>query len=195
MNIRKIAAAITDRIKSYNYADYWKQSGMTYYDKFVHTDGFQMQEDELVRLVRQLEFKSVFEIGCGFGRVTKLLMDSHDIEKYDAIDISEHQIRKAKAVKGVTFMVSDFMSYVPTGKYDLVIASEVLMHIPPAIIGAFVKKMLDISNHYVLSIDVFGSSQKLARHNFIHQYPNLYQDHMVRPINLKNGQYMFLVTK
>jgi cyclopropane fatty-acyl-phospholipid synthase-like methyltransferase len=40
---------------------------------------------------------TVLEVGCGFGRITKLLLlDFPNIKEYLAVDLSPHQIENAK---------------------------------------------------------------------------------------------------
>ena len=69
------------------------------------------------------KFKNVLEVGCGFGRITKLVLSNQpDIQKYTAIDLSPDQINNAEQYvrSGIdnrrindivlTFAVSDIMS-------------------------------------------------------------------------------------
>ena len=138
-------------------------------------------------LKRISSFSTVIEVGCGFGRITKILLSNFpDIKEYIAVDLSPHQIENAKRYvkkikngKGNTqFIVSDIQSLQIDKKYDLVIASEVLMHILPSEIEEVMQKLVDISNQHVVNIDWYEEKTptKAAPHNFIYQYEKIYQD-------------------
>ena len=85
----------------------------------------------LLRLHAQYisSFSSVLEVGCGFGRITKLVLSQFpNIRKYTAMDISPHQIKNAReyvkevrADINIEFIVSDIKSLQVTEQYDLVI--------------------------------------------------------------------------
>ncbi|MGH9998111.1 MAG: class I SAM-dependent methyltransferase, partial [Nitrososphaeraceae archaeon] len=77
-------------------------------------------------------FKSVLELGCGFGRITKLILSNFpDIQVYTAVDLSPHQIQNAREYlisatsnnvisDGISleFIVSDIKSLQTNKKYD-----------------------------------------------------------------------------
>ena len=60
-----------------------------------------MQEEFLLSHLNGISgsFKSVLELGCGFGRITKLLLTNYNnITEYLAVDISSDQIENAKSL-------------------------------------------------------------------------------------------------
>ncbi len=170
--------------KKYDSKSYWSEHGRTYYDDFQtwNQAGYREQESKLNELLKSLDFNSVLEIGCGFGRITKLILDNFpNVGEYRALDISREQILRAKEIIGTSdahceFIVSDFDEYASQTKFDLVLASEVLMHIEPDNVKAFLDKMIHLSNKHIVTIDAYPlvASTKLAKHNFIHDYPKLY---------------------
>ena len=106
-----------------------------------------------------------------------------------SIDLSPDQIENAKELirKGtemkrqdptVTFMVSDIQSFQIQKKYDLVIASEVLMHILASEIEEVIAKLVSMSNEHVVNIDWYEQQKpnRAAPHNFIHQYEKIYRN-------------------
>lgn len=130
-------------------------------------------------------FFTVLEVGCGFGRITKILLSKFPyIKEYVGIDLSPHQIENAKeyvnSVKGkrLKFIVSDIESFQSDKKYDLVLASEVLMHILPSKVDEVILKLVNMSNKHVLNIDWYEekTSTKVAPHNFIHPYEKIYKN-------------------
>ena len=104
--------------------------------------------------------QSVLELGCGYGRITKLLLTKFPkmIKEYLAVDLSPHQIENAKKYVGstdnkITFSVSDIQSLETNKKYNLVILSEVLLHVLPADIDSVLKKVISLSNKHIINID------------------------------------------
>ena len=123
----------------------------------------------------------MLEIGCGFGRLTNLLLSHYTIENYFAIDISPDLLQKSqenfKNYDNIEFQVSNIRDFKTNKKYDLVIGTEVLMHVPPNEILENLKKLVSVSNKYVINIDLYNKTEiTLPKpHCFIHQYENLYQ--------------------
>ena len=103
-----------------------------------------------------------------------------EIQEYLAADLSVHQIENAKTYldsifflhKGLEFQVSNIQSFKSDKKYDLVILSEVLMHILPSEIESIIGKLVPLSNKHIINIDWFEERlpQKIAPHNFIYSY-------------------------
>jgi ubiquinone/menaquinone biosynthesis C-methylase UbiE len=173
---------------SYNPKEFWYERGKRYKEKFEYNKKYKLQEQMVVDYLKRISsFSTVIEVGCGFGRITKILLSNFpDIKEYIAVDLSPHQIENAKRYvkkikngKGNTqFIVSDIQSLQIDKKYDLVIASEVLMHILPSEIKEVMQKLVDISNQHVVNIDWYEEKTptKAAPHNFIYQYEKIYQD-------------------
>ncbi|HET7147774.1 MAG TPA: class I SAM-dependent methyltransferase [Candidatus Nitrosopolaris sp.] len=179
---------------SYIPYEYWVNHGKTYKNEFRYNKNFELQEkiliDYLKNNVSSTSFSTVLEVGCGFGRITKLLLSNFpQIRDYLAIDLSPDQIENAKElirptieakghVLNLTFVVSDIQSFQIQKKYDLVIASEVLMHILPSEIAQVMSKLISMSNEHVVNIDWYEQQppSKAAPHNFIHQYEKLYRN-------------------
>ncbi len=130
---------------SYNPAEYWHERGKVYKQNFRYNKDFVLQEDMLVSYLGDNIFtasdstKSVLELGCGYGRITKILLTKFPkmIKEYLAVESISHQIENAKEYVGsadnkITFSVSDIQSLDTNKKYDLVILSEVLLHVLPS---------------------------------------------------------------
>jgi len=166
---------------AYNPNEYWIKRGKGYKAEFeTRRQGkYRTQVAELLDTFRGLEFSSVLEVGCGFGRMTAEVTRAFpSIAYYDAVDISPDQLKEAKGLvpSGVRFMEGDFRTMEFDRKYDLVFATEVLMHIPPPEIGTFVAKMVSLSDRYVVSLDFWSERKvKLYPHNFQHDYDYIYR--------------------
>jgi SAM-dependent methyltransferase len=177
---------------SYNPTEYWIQQGRTYKDKFNYNKEFRLQEKMLLAYLKSIspKFRSVLEVGCGFGRVTKLIISNHpDIQRYFAVDLSPDQILNAEqyvrsgtdknkpSSKGLSFTVSDIKSLDLSDKFDLVLAAEVLLHILPSEIKEVMTKLVNLSNRHIINLDYYQEKMTtLAPHNFLHQYEKIYEE-------------------
>jgi len=126
-------------------------------------------------MLEKLDFESVFEVGCGWGRITKLIQDNFNVKTYHACDVSPN---RTKLVKLESVINEPFQSIKFDRKYDLVIAVEVLMHIPPIEIKSFIEKMYDISDKHIVTLDYYPKGESFTLFdpfNFIHEYPELFK--------------------
>jgi SAM-dependent methyltransferase len=174
---------------SYNPSEYWHERGKIYKKNFHYDKNKRLQEEVLLAHLNNItgSFKSVLELGCGFGRITQLLLTNYNsITEYLAVDISPDQIDNAKSLLSSTklspelkldFLVSDIQSLRLDKEYDLVILSEVLLHILPTDIDSIIKKLIALSKKHIINIDWYEESppKSHASHNFIHQYEELYK--------------------
>ena len=177
----------------YDPHEYWYEHGKTYKEQFRYNKNFDLQEKLVVDYLKKLDlsspFLTVLEVGCGFGRITKLLLSNFpNIHEYVAIDLSPDQIENAKELirpvietredNPLNFIVSDIQSFQSQRKYDLVVASEVLMHILPSEIEKVMIKLVGLSNKHVVNIDWYEKERpkKAAAHNFIHEYEKIYRN-------------------
>ena len=174
---------------SYNPSEYWHERGKIYKKNFRYDKNKRLQEEFLVAHLNNISgsFKSVLELGCGFGRISQLLLTNYNnITEYLAVDISPDQIENAKSLLASTklpnqvkldFLVSDIQSLKLDKEYDLVILSEVLLHILPSDIDTIIKKLITLSKKHIINIDWYEdkSPKSQASHNFIHQYEALYK--------------------
>ena len=175
---------------SYNPSEYWHERGKIYKKNFRYDKNKRVQEEFLIAHLNNISgsFKSVLELGCGFGRITQLLLTNYNnITEYLAVDISPDQIENAKSLLSSTdklsqevkldFLVSDIQSLRLDKQYDLVILSEVLLHILPTDIDSVIKKLITLSKKHIINIDWYEDlpPKSQASHNFIHQYEALYK--------------------
>lgn len=199
---------------SYNPKDYWIEQGKVYKNNFRYNNKFELQERFLIEYLTSNIFTSnsretpaeftVLEVGCGFGRITRLLLANFgkSITKYVAVDMSPDQIRNAKQFvadpfleeKAATtvddsermneerleFIVSDIQSLHSTDaikqSYDLVLACEVLLHVLPSEIQQVIHQLTELSNKHIINVDWYEEElpKKIAPHNFIHRYEEIY---------------------
>src|SRR5437762_5651737 len=193
-----MSSSTSNHILAYNPKHYWTEQGKTYKEQFRYNKKFELQEQMLIdylnKNVSLSSSSTVLEVGCGFGRITKLiLLNFPNIREYLAVDLSPHQIENAKeyvrpkeiiikkeekANPDIKFIVSDIQSLQVDKKYDLVIASEVLLHILPSEINEVVSKLVNLSNKHIVNIDWYEEQtpKRVAPHNFIHNYEEIYKN-------------------
>jgi SAM-dependent methyltransferase len=196
---------------SYVPKEYWLERGKVYKQEFQYNKKFKLQEQMLIDyLKKQVSFSTVLEVGCGFGRITKLLLSNFpEITEYVAVDLSPEQIENGKKyVLGVDkrtalrFIVSDIQSLELDSKYDLVIAPEVLLHILPSEIKDVIARLEGWSKRNIVNIDWYEEEvpRKAAPHNFIHQYEEIYRQmprvaRITRTPIIKRGMFSKIDTK
>lgn len=177
-------------------ASFWVNEGHTYYDKFQKHTFFQNirykdQERHLIQLVKVYNFRSILEIGCGFGRYTKILYDLFQPDSYVALDVSDAQLERAKKYVGhakVDFNCTRVQDFEINKKFDLVFASEILMHIEFEYIEAVIKKMIEFSSNKIITIDWFNKNligqTKWQGVGFMHDYETQYLKHGARQVRV-----------
>ncbi len=70
------------------------------------------------------EPKSILEIGCGTGYLTKILKEKYPNSKITSIDLSKKMIAYCQSkIKGVNFIISDGEKYYTDQKFDLIISN------------------------------------------------------------------------
>jgi SAM-dependent methyltransferase len=187
---------------SYKPKDYWIEQGKVYKDNFKYNNKFELQERLLIAYLANNIFTlaketdkplemSVLEVGCGFGRITRLILENFGklITKYVAVDMSSDQISNAKRFvhesgkdENLEFVVSDIQSLnstvVSNQTYDLVLACEVLLHVLPSEIEQVVRQLTDMSSKHIVNVDWYEEElpKKVAPHNFIHRYEEIYSN-------------------
>ena len=72
--------------KKYDNVTYWEQEGKLYLNNYSNLDEsiikrYDEQANLIIKFLSNLEFNSVCEAGCGFGRITKKIIDKFNIPK------------------------------------------------------------------------------------------------------------------
>ena len=108
------------------------------------------------------------------------------------MDVSPDQIEAARRhVPDVEYVVTDIQSFNPGRTYDLVLAVEVLMHVPPWEISTVTFSLLSLTSRHLVTVDWTGDG-RLSQHNWRHDYSDLPSTTHREPIG-KTGQTLFHV--
>jgi len=178
INTRKLWYSIF----KYEPEKFWLKRGKTFYNDNPYNDEtYRKQEKKLLDYISKLDFSSVLEVGCGFGRITKLLLDRFNIREYLATeyspDLIKHVMYNTVDFGNIQFKTAMIQELEVEKKYDLVLGTEVLQHIPPHEIKLVIDKLVSMSSKHVVNVDTYleRTPQNLARHVFIHDYVGLYR--------------------
>lgn len=174
----------------YNLEEFWTENGKTMIKDGIHAynypfKDFVVQEHMLIDVLKSIEFETVLEVGVGYGRVARLILTEFpSIKEYLGLDISPEQISNCKNhlnLEQLYFTLGDIRrkDTIPESvlkrKFDLVIASEVLMHIEPVHLDSVILRLIDLSKKHIINIDYYSSEViTLAPHNFKHDYQQSY---------------------
>jgi trans-aconitate methyltransferase len=136
------------------------------------------QAAALMDAVGRKQVSSILEVGCGFGRIGTLLTEKWPNATYMGIDISPDRIVEASAnlpADGrVTLAEADLFDFDTDESFDLVVAVEVLMHIPPEQVEDAVERLQLWSHRHIYTVDWDTPIAKTpAPHNFLHDYEAL----------------------
>src|SRR5882724_3430645 len=170
--------------RGFNVNEYWIARGRNYLHESLPQQFHRLQEKFLIDVLRagQIPLGSILEIGCGFGRITRLLAEFFPDTKITALDLSPEQLENAKGYCGeqpnVSFQQYDFYSGEPfpgTG-YDAVLAVEVFMHHPRLVVRCLSETFATISQH-IINIDWSEDwPWKTAEHVWVHDYSKVYRE-------------------
>jgi ubiquinone/menaquinone biosynthesis C-methylase UbiE len=182
LNPYQAGGKISCTLAAYNPREYWLARGKVYKEQFKHDPEKQLQEEMLLDYLKGISpFQTVLEVGCGFGRISDIILSNFPgIQEYVATDMSPDQLENAKTyVKSdkIRFVESDIQSLQLPKKYDLVIAVSVLLHVLPAEVDQVVAKLVSFSKQHVINVDYYEDAkpEHVAPHNFMHQYEAIYK--------------------
>jgi SAM-dependent methyltransferase len=154
-------------------------------------------ESILVNLLPSLNpISSVLDVGCGRGRLASLLGEVLPSAHYTGLDIGLAQVQATEAVRpdGNVYH-TPIQDFDPKHRFDLVLSSEVLMHIPPNEIEQVAHKMSTIASKYILLIEWTEPIGDVvpAEWNWIHDYRALFGEERIELERIHALQSIFLI--
>lgn len=139
---------------------------------------------------------SVLDVGCGRGRLAALLGEVLPAAHYSGLDIGEAQAQATQAVRpDGTVYVTPIQEFDMRHRYDLVLVSEVLMHIPPNEIAGVCKQLLKLATKYIVLIEWTQPIGDVvpAEINWIHDYRSMFGNDRIELENIHALQSIFLI--
>jgi len=171
--------------ESFDVNAYWLKRGRGYATERLPGEYHRLQEQFLLSVLRDggLPMNRVLELGCGFGRITKLLANSFPQTEIVALDLSPEQLDNARrhcaGLTNIAFRRFDFYSGEPfpgTAPWDTAIAIEVFLHHPESLLRDLITRLAQVTS-FIVNIDwserwAWGTPE----HVWIHDYAALYRD-------------------
>lgn len=164
---------------------YWLKRGQTYIrEERLGLEYHRVQERFLLDVLRagQLPMRKVLELGCGFGRVTRLMAEAFPEAKITGLDLSPDQLDNARRYcagrENVSFATYDFYSNqpLPGDGVDCVLAIEVFLHHPETMVRTLVQRAMAAAT-FLVNIDWSEAwPWTPPEHVWIHDYARLYQE-------------------
>ena len=176
--------------KAYSYKNYWGgKGGDDHYNtrKESADDSTVIQMNFLKDYLHKFNFKSVYEIACGYGRFTKLISENFKVDDYVAVDINKSQIKHAKELcdPKIQFLVTPIEDHKIDKKFDLVFGAEILLHIKPEDIQNIINKLVSLSKKQIIIMDMGIDYQHLLKDQKISPNVRCFQ-HDLAYLFLKN---------
>jgi len=168
----------------FNVNQYWLKRGKGYIQENLPQDYHRVQEGFLLDVLEasHIPLRTILEIGCGFGRITKLLAKRFPEAQITALDLSSDQLANAQRycgeVENVTFQQYDFYSGTPFpgAGYDAALAIEVFLHHPQPVVRRLFEELSAIAGH-IVNIDWSEAwPWKTPAHVWVHDYKAVYAE-------------------
>jgi len=169
----------------FNVNEYWLKRGRANpADETRYAEYHLLQERFLSKTLRQskLSLQSILELGCGSGRITRLLAEMYPTAQITALDLSTDRLEAARlhcaGAANIRFVQHDFYSDTPLpgAGYDASIAVEVLLHHPRAAVRSLIGQLSAISS-FIMNIDWSEAwPWKPPEHVWIHDYQAVYAE-------------------
>ena len=122
------------------------------------------------------QIQSVLDVGCGQGRLAYWLAEELPQAAYTGMDLAGAQISGTMKVRpDGDFYTERLQDFHPDRKWDLVIASEVLLNIKPDEIELACQRLLAVTGKYLLTVDWTQplGDLPIAEWNWLHDYQSL----------------------
>jgi SAM-dependent methyltransferase len=167
----------------YNPKKYWTARGLSYRKEFDRSFEKSPGSDRGLSLIlgtlKQYEFSSFLDIGCGYGLYLKPIEKEFRLDKIAGCDISSTQIKEAGKYLGpdskVKLAVTDGEHLPYEDKsFDITFTYGVCIHVPHKKIEAFIKEILRVTRKHYLFIE--SHAGKDSMYYISHDYPALFKN-------------------
>lgn len=154
---------------------FWRANG-----PYLATESVSPEHQATEAILRELlweirPIRSVIDVGCGQGRLARMLAEELPKAVYTGMDLGQAQLDGTRlAQPNGSFVLSRLQDYQGGQQYDLAIASEVLLHIPPTDIQKACDNLRALAGKWLITVDW---TQKLsvptAEWNWLYDYQEL----------------------
>lgn len=163
---------------TYDPLAYWTDPGLHIAGPGRGLREHRRQERALERLLSPLDWTSVLEVGVGAGRITALITRIRPDAAYTGIDIGRSQLETGRKMRpDGRFIQAALEDFRPADRWDLVVVSEVLMHIVPWRVEDAVRNLIRLARRHVVAVEWVPLPGELdgeiAPWNFPHDYASM----------------------
>ena len=135
--------------------------------------------ETLAKMINLKKCKSVLELGCGTGLLTKEIVRKVEFEEYDAIDIvGKCEKYISKISDRINFTVSDAemvsgVNGTSSQKYDLIVSNASLQWVEK--FEEFINRLQNsLNNNGIFAFTLFGKGNFKEFKDFVKNQPNYY---------------------
>lgn len=156
---------------------YWDNRALENWDYDRQEDVIYTQSmEELVEELQSLEWNSLLEAGCGYGRVLSFLSERFPSHRLVGIDFSRHQLARAKTYLGdkpvelrhVEAKEIPFSNH----EFDVLLTSAMLIYVHPSELSRTLEQFARVSRRYlVLSEYTRDFLDSLSREQLLKRAP------------------------
>lgn len=161
---------------TYSPPEYWGKRGRTFEAEAIAKGEHAVETTALMDLLATLEFESVLELGCGFGRVGAAILSRRPDVAYTGMDVSPDLVEGARRrLPGHELICADLATFDTDRQWDLVLAVSVLGHLLPVDLPQVIERMHRWARRDIVTVDwaEVGASTSFQ---FGHDYARLYGD-------------------
>lgn len=173
----------------YDSRRYWESRG-----KFFHIESYQKktgwQHDRLIKTLHKLDWDSLLEVGCGFGRNLKIIRSEFPgpEKSLTGLDISKSMLKQGRRFLkniSVDLHIGSILTLPSFEEFeaDIVLTHGLLMHVRPQEIQKAFTAISALANRYVICIEELipaseesAVSQEINKFTFYHPYKKLFKD-------------------
>ncbi len=142
--------------------------------------------------INKIDFKSITDIGCGDGRLTKEISKKFENKEVVGIDYSEKAIAIAKTLNpDINFINTDITENDIPKKFDIITLIEVFEHIPINNCEKFVTSISKLTNengHLLLTVP--HKNKLLNEKHFQHFNLNLLKKYFEKDFEIAEVMYL-----
>jgi ubiquinone/menaquinone biosynthesis C-methylase UbiE len=171
--------------------NYWNDRGKSYFEEFI-SSGYKEREvfyqNIFIELINKVEFKSILELGCGFGWNLKRIQDDFDGKEILGIDFSIPQLDNAKKYLDLTEkvnLVNGDLTKLPyqNNSVDITFSFGVFMNLHKDKINLAVDEAIRITKKKIIHVEPINkfyteelSNNRVFKTNIVsHDYIEIYK--------------------
>ncbi len=161
---------------------FWSEWGKTYIKDFPPTG--ERKESVILEALSELEFSSLLDVGCGYGRYLKVIKEALSPEKLCGADISDTQIEEAHRFLAKYPEIKLQQSPATTlpfadASFDVVLTYGLMVCLRPEEVTEFLREARRVSRRWGVFLESSNNPDKPhlnPHYYFAHEYEGLFAE-------------------